>query len=218
MTAKYYNKQPLNLKRFFISRFARIYPVYFLALLFWVLTHIFKGLNFHELIKIVLTLFLIQSWYPPYHLTYNYPTWFLSVLMFFYIIFPFILSYITNKKGSQIFLLALAVWICSAVLFYVFHNRPAILTTHYELSNFTLFNPIIMYLNSFIVGIAGGVFIVSNKNRYPDFIPVIMIIFSLVITWFIISLGTSNHWRSSILFQRNTISSFAYVNHGAFIG
>ena len=191
MTINYYDKQPLNLKRYFSSRFARTYPVYCLALLLWVGPHLLKGIDFQELIKIILTFFLVQSWVPNYSQTYNYPTWFLSVLVFFYIVFPFILSYITNKKGTQIFLLVFAVWAFSVILIFTFYNRPVFMRGHDDFYKLTLFHPIIMYVNAFIIGIAGGVFLVRNKSvNCPDAIPIIMIVFSLLIISFIISLDT----------------------------
>lgn len=191
LTVNYYNKQPLNLKKYLISRVARIYPVYFIALLMWVLPRMNKGYDLPELIKLILNLCLVQSWYPPYNQTYNYPTWFLSVLLFFYLIFPYILSYVTNKKGTQIFLLVLAVWIFSAILLFTYYNKPTFVINYNEFYDFTLFHPIIMYLNAFIIGIAGGVFVVRNKDlNYHNFIPIIMIVFSLIIIWFIFSLDT----------------------------
>lgn len=191
LTINYYNKQPLNLKRYLTSRFARIYPVYFVALLMWILPPMNKGYDLPELIKIILTLFLVQSWYPPYNMTYNYPTWFLSVLLFFYLIFPYILAYFTNKKGTQIFLLVSAVWIFSTILLFTYYNKPAFIINHNEFYDFILFNPIIMYLNAFIIGIAGGIFVVRNKDlKYPDLIPAIMIVLFLILIWFILSLDT----------------------------
>jgi peptidoglycan/LPS O-acetylase OafA/YrhL len=124
-------------------------------------------------------------------MTYNYPTWFLSVLLFFYLIFPYILAYFTNKKGTQIFLLVSAVWIFSTILLFTYYNKPAFIINHNEFYDFILFNPIIMYLNAFIIGIAGGIFVVRNKDlKYPDLIPAIMIVLFLILIWFILSLDT----------------------------
>jgi len=79
-----------DLGRFAMARFARIYPVYLLALLL-VLPPIFKDLSWRSLPQF----FLLQYWTPLSELraldNTNFPGWSLSVEMAFYLLFPAIL-------------------------------------------------------------------------------------------------------------------------------
>lgn len=95
---------------FWRNRFARIYPVYFLALLLTVdrmITYVHQVLRpasapdiFKVLASCTTVLTLTQAWDFNYYYAWNYPAWTLSVEMFFYLTFP---------------------WICAAV----FKMRPA---------------------------------------------------------------------------------------------
>lgn len=81
--------QPGGKLRFWEARFARIYPVYILALL---LSWPFKG---HPGLGLSIAVFtMVQAW-NPFHLTYggawNSPAWTLSTEAFFYLLFPFFL-------------------------------------------------------------------------------------------------------------------------------
>lgn len=86
-----------DVKKFFISRFARIYPVYILAL---ILAFPFFGaeLTAWEAVSVLL---MVQSWVP---LSSNnsfmwlMQAWTISVEMFFYISFPLIMIFVTRMK------------------------------------------------------------------------------------------------------------------------
>jgi len=82
--------------RFYISRFARIYPLYllsfFLMLPFFLQSAgpITKG---HLALSSFLYLTLLQTWVPPFHFIISPGSWTLSVEMFFYAVFPFVVSW-----------------------------------------------------------------------------------------------------------------------------
>ncbi len=111
-------------KTFWLKRFARIYPVYFLA---FTICFIIFYLNYSIREKlstglILSNLTLTQSWFPKYTLNINYPSWSLSVEAFFYLCFPFIfnLFFLNQKNLINYILLAIFFFqgIISSVLLY----------------------------------------------------------------------------------------------------
>jgi peptidoglycan/LPS O-acetylase OafA/YrhL len=85
-----------NRARFWEARFARIYPVYLLSL---VLAYWFeRGLHVKTQIAV---LTMTQAWNPLSPETvgaWNYPAWTLSVEAFFYLVFPFVLPFISRRS------------------------------------------------------------------------------------------------------------------------
>ncbi len=83
-------------RRFFIARFARLYPGYLVTWLFFLLVILPPNgffANPHYLSITWANLFLIQSWVPiaDYFTSLNPPTWCVSVEFFFYLIFPLLI-------------------------------------------------------------------------------------------------------------------------------
>lgn len=79
---------------YMISRFARIYPLHILTLLFalpLVLYAVYK--NNGSLLTLIPNIFLVQSFIPSteFFFSGNAPSWSLSNEMFFYLLFPFLL-------------------------------------------------------------------------------------------------------------------------------
>lgn len=84
----------ITLSDYIISRFARIYPLHILTLLF-ALPIVFYGAykNNDSLLPLIPNIFLVQSFVPSseYFFSGNAPSWSLSNEMFFYLLFPFLL-------------------------------------------------------------------------------------------------------------------------------
>jgi peptidoglycan/LPS O-acetylase OafA/YrhL len=83
----------LNLKRFYIARFTRIYPIYLLSLILSVGTlHKEYGSHTHAMFwaGVVLTPLLIQGWIPAIATFLNTPAWTMSAEAFYYAIFPWL--------------------------------------------------------------------------------------------------------------------------------
>lgn len=91
----------LDLVDFFVARFARIYPVYLLALLL-MLPVLPKALDTWS---VVCVLGMVQSWTLPYSsfgVTWVMQAWTLSVELFFYICFPLFLVLMRNIKHQTV--------------------------------------------------------------------------------------------------------------------
>jgi len=117
-----------NIKKFFIKRFARIYPLHISMLLIFLLNpmaiYLFsKAASYdgrYELGYYLLSIFLIQNWGFTHALMWNIPAWSLSTEMAAYIGFPFVCWAINKLKlhtalaGLVLFVLAI---ICIALTF-----------------------------------------------------------------------------------------------------
>lgn len=96
----------LNSRRFWTARFARIYPVYAVALLIALPFAVAKGWtsgtpgeSIGLLSAQAIACFgLVQSWIPPWSFAWNGPAWSLSVEAFFYLSFPFLVCQLDQRK------------------------------------------------------------------------------------------------------------------------
>jgi len=155
------NKQHgINKKKYWVARFARIYPVYLLALLLIVAAK-FKTLG-EQWETLPLHLLLLQSWFPSYPITLNTPGWSLSVEAFFYLLFPFLLLWI-YKSGTKIIIpLCLVLWLATQIILMSALNSDVYAPKTY-LHDFIYYNPI-MHLSSFIMGILVGTHFKQNQS------------------------------------------------------
>jgi len=147
-------QQPLNKKKYWVARFARIYPVYLLALLIIVAAK-YKTLS-ADWATLPLHLLLLQSWIPGYPITLNTPGWSLSVEAFFYFCFPFLLIWIYKQKTKSLILFSIIFWIATQLVLLNLLNSEAY-APKTKLHDFIYYNPI-MHLNTFIMGLLCGVY------------------------------------------------------------
>jgi peptidoglycan/LPS O-acetylase OafA/YrhL len=68
----------IDRKKYYLSRIARIYPVYFIALFLLFVYYIVRSKPV-DAVGYAMNLFVIQSWFPPYPLTGNGPGWSLAI-------------------------------------------------------------------------------------------------------------------------------------------
>jgi peptidoglycan/LPS O-acetylase OafA/YrhL len=115
--------KPLNVRKFWIARFARIYPLYILALVLtapFELHGAFVAHNTtpaHLLAGGALVVTLLQAWFPHYALAWNPPAWSLSDEVFFYAMFP-LLALVFRRccTARAATIIVLACWGISLVL------------------------------------------------------------------------------------------------------
>jgi peptidoglycan/LPS O-acetylase OafA/YrhL len=104
-----YNRKRMALKEFFLGRLSRVYPVHLLTLAIAAIlaVTILSGDAYYHgrslALDFVAQLFLVQSFTTGYY-SFNPVAWFLSSLVFLYILFPFLLW--TIRRSSGIFVLA----------------------------------------------------------------------------------------------------------------
>ncbi len=105
--------------RFWMARFARIYPVYFLSMLLAgvVQKHLLHNTqhNMLHLVVYLLDFFMVQSWSVRLVGFFNVPSWSLSCEAFFYLVFPYIFLKL-RPSGRMRSLWAIAGWTAVAMI------------------------------------------------------------------------------------------------------
>jgi peptidoglycan/LPS O-acetylase OafA/YrhL len=105
-------EKKITLKEFWVARFARIYPLHFLTLLLAIPLSL-NGFLTGTIIwfgKFIINMFLLQSFIPltGIFFSFNEPSWSISDEMFFYLMFPLIITlYFKYKKAITLNLILL---------------------------------------------------------------------------------------------------------------
>ena len=175
----YYNKKNSTNYEFWIKRVARIYPLYLLALLFFIILVIPLWGEEISLKELTLNLLLLQSWNHDTALSLNYPGWSLSVEMFFYLTFPFILQIAKKLSINKNIIICLIIWISSQLITIFYFNKS--------------YNPLI-HINCFWGGLALAKALTENKkSKLLSFlIPYAGVLLTISTIAFILIVGTPN--------------------------
>jgi peptidoglycan/LPS O-acetylase OafA/YrhL len=171
MIVAYSNKEQIDSVKFIQKRFARIYPVYLLAIIILAAYSYTQNGSYYGLLFSVL---LIQAWIPFRATDFNAPAWSLSVEMLFYLVFPFLFNYFYKRKYlKMIVVITIAIWIVTQVLFLiVFRNQGG---------NFLSCFPL-MHLNEFLMGnLAGLLFVWKLQQRKANYDWLVLILVALLI-------------------------------------
>lgn len=145
-------EKPIDTRKFFAARFARIYPLYLLVLVLCTPVLLADKLQIHGMaLGLVKTaaIFtpnaaLLQAWYPAKLLLINRPSWSLCAEAFFYCCFPSLGTLLWKLRGRGLWISALALYVGGQAL--VWWMRPLI--GSYTLTFFPLF-----HLSTFALGI-----------------------------------------------------------------
>jgi peptidoglycan/LPS O-acetylase OafA/YrhL len=141
-------------RRFWRARFARIYPVYLLAL---VLTVALQSRADSVSASAVLgQASLLQGFVPAWIGTLNYPGWSLSAEAFFYTLFPWLIGWMSVRRSAKALLLAVAaLWVVTQLVYMALLGLDAAGALSPAAGIFARFNPP-LYLSSFLWGIAAA--------------------------------------------------------------
>jgi peptidoglycan/LPS O-acetylase OafA/YrhL len=180
------DEKKVNKKKYWIDRFSRIYPVYFLGILVVIFFPLFgKIIDFVKYdnstlyqalilgldetlayLKInytglILNLFLIQSWFTDFRYAISAPNWSLSTEIFFYFLFPFIFPIITNFNKNTFLLVVTLIWLLISIFFGYFGN---VFFKNSDIQQ--IINMPIAYIHIFLLGLTVGWWI--KKSSFEE--------------------------------------------------
>jgi len=145
--------------RYYRARLIRILPTYYLALL----AALFFETAVYSRRAVVINALFLQAWFPPYPMSFNGPSWSLSVEMFFYLTFPLLLWFLKpgKIKATTILIGAGGVWLFALAILTNLMNSP-IYKPFPSIPNDLIFYFPLSHFSSFLMGVAGGYFIVQS--------------------------------------------------------
>ncbi len=169
LTYNYHNKfekiNASNLKDFYLSRFARIYPVHALTLLIALPISHYLKYNFTSF-ETFLNVFLLQSYYPNGQRTFslNGVSWSISTEMFFYLVFPFLMYGVSKIKRKHLILFSWIIIMVVAIYIPKKFNNP----TYYDVGNWITYVSPFYRIVDFINGMFLGIIFISIKSKSTD--------------------------------------------------
>ncbi len=173
-------------QRFWINRFARVYPLYLFALLLsapFFINQVLKNFNStSSLLETSLTvtsvLTLLQAWTPQTACKWNCPGWSLSAEAFFYFLFPYLAIYVSKRSSRKLIFPILISWIIGFIapsiylLTQVNKIYPTVSNSLLDWQAFIMFAPI-FHLPQFIIGVLSGTLFTralsNSSNNYLKF-------------------------------------------------
>lgn len=195
MGYNYMNIQKFSAKKFLNRRFARLVPVYLVAFVATLITAMLLKGAFPKGISIILQGLGLHAWIPGMVLEINYPSWSVSVEVFFCFLFPCLVAWLGNLSTKQFVLVSLIVWTLSSVQHFAFQNLFGSIPERWA-GELILYFPV-WHVNAFLLGIAGAeVFKKLQHISLPRLAPFLIGSFLLAtIVWIT---GTENAVRPHI--------------------
>jgi len=142
----------LEKRRFYIARFSRIYPLFFLTLVADTPILLHKRIALYGLKAAILKtsgtfighIFLLQAWTAKLQYAINEPSWSLSVEVIFYLCFPLLGRALWRLRGRSI-------WITATALYVGGQSIVWLLTAFLKVDQ-VKFNPL-LHLSTFALGV-----------------------------------------------------------------
>jgi len=165
-----------NILNYYIKRFAKIYPTYiFSTIIYFIFLHNYTS---EQIARVFVNdPFLIQGFFPSmFSVGINGGTWSLTVEMFLYFLFPFLI--LLSDRSPKI------------LLFSIILSVIASMNIHFEKSDYIYANPIIR-LSDFMCGI--GFYFIKDKFKNIKFSKFLHLMILILLIFSCIKLGNSNN-------------------------
>lgn len=172
-----YPYKELKFKNFYVARFARIYPAYFLGIIFAIPLEVFSPNKSEQMVSFIANVFLIQQFFPTTAGTFNDVGWTLCVEAFFYLLFPVIA--VVLVRGSLYRSLALGAAVLVATLSVAWGLFPSFYSTYHFPPN---------RLFEFLIGISGGLFYSQHRFSKVSTRILLSIFWSGIVSFFAVAL------------------------------
>ena len=183
-----YAGRDINLRDFWQTRFARIYPAYLFSLLLSFPFFYYGALKMHVpffafseqhfALASVLVLLLLQSWIPAAALSWNAVAWSLSVEAFFYAVFPFALAKYGKLSRTVLWGLIPACWLAGMAIsggYLLFRpaGMPYVSSANWSSAvQFVKFFPVVR-LPEFLMGMACGFLFLRGERNPKHALPLV---------------------------------------------
>ena len=194
MIVAYGNKDKVDYADYIKKRFARLYPVYLLAILLYLVYVLVKPYhNSNDYKGLFLNIALAQSWVPGQALTFNSPGWSLSVEMFFYLSFPLLYNYFYRKTVlRKSALVVLLVFVISQLLLHYLLYSSFYKGFPSASHDFVHYFPL-MHINEFLIGNIAGLFFLHSGYKRKNYDLIIIALTAAVALLLKFQFGISYH-------------------------
>lgn len=182
MIVAYQQYQHIGFGHYMQKRFARIYPVYILAVVIYFFYVIAKRMEM-DYSGLLMNVLMMQSWVPGYALSFNTPGWSLVVEMFFYLSFPFLFNHIYRKYSiRQLLIPVFAIFVASQLVHHLLQTSSFYQGYGTPSHDLAFYFPL-MHFNEFLLGNLAGLFFVSKRleGNYDWLIMLLMVIYVTVL-------------------------------------
>lgn len=189
MVIAYGNMKKISVKNYYKNRLARIAPVYYFSMLFFIIVIIIQNININ-VFSYILQYFMLQSWVPGYVIKANVPSWSISVEVFFYVLFPFLMNYFYTKNFKLVTYSVFIFWVFSQILHHYLVGQYG---SDKILREFVYYFPV-LHLNQFLIGNLVGLFFLKFYSKiYGNYDIALLLIVLLIIVILRFQLGFDFH-------------------------
>ena len=203
MIIAYGQKKNISFLSYMQKRFARIYPVTFLAAFLLLCLKITEIFVFPEKSDLRVTDFFLgislqQAWIPTKAMSFNTPAWSITVEWFFYLCFPFLLNRFYKRPNLKMLTtVVLIIWFFSQYILHYLLDSSYYTGFPSASHSFIHYFPL-LHLNEFLIGnLAGLVFIkyLNGRKKAND----LAIIVTLFVAAVILKYNTTLSFHNGLL-------------------